>query len=905
MKRPKPPDADATPSDVSPPESHPLLPSFEPTHMQALLDAQKLLGEAQELATAQPQEAEDLTKLVREWIATVQALPIGHTRLVPGGWVGLRASNVVTHLVTRTGAETFAFVSCNVASGLAYHPSRPGPPPKLLRKTAIRLEGIPTARMTDPAFWGLLFTQWMRQTPSEYHRSEVLYDILLPWLAGRLLPLALAETQTDPRADWRTPARSGTGFFGAVREALRYYLRDSGLTSQHLKQLTAALRWLALDKARCDLRVLADPEGTLRDGLALGLGPAPAPEGVGELPPQAMEALLATRLRCRDGSEAPASRLLLRQQQQAGQQGQAAAAAASSAASSTTFALYFGGGWCEACTAFLPLLAAAHATVRSRQQPWTVVYVPMDKTAEEFETSFAGMPEEWTAVPFADEDTRRRLTEVFKVKAVPTVVVFGQSGRVYTVQGVRAIRADPDCLSFPWSPAAMAAAAAARGPAPLAEHEALLLQWACQNYVGAAIKEHTRGCLAVGSLRAVQGHVERITAMANELPGGARVAANLGLGAGGAEGGGGGIVAMDEAADMPDASAAPKSETAAIHMALQAALRPEARVARRALPGGDLLLVEADEGRYAGVQASPTPPQPVNALELLERVASVGEALQALETTQRVCYLLLDRARESSTASRLVLQYEVLTIVGHLFTRVLPQPAAPGTESGGEDIWATALSRELQLKALEHIYHLTLTYGQMWQAVEQAPRDCDCERAVVVACMLAIFDAILRRPALDAPLVLSVMLNEGGGHRLSTTVCQGSMPFAELAARLELRDPHMLRARAGALAYFAGQEHATTSVLFQLRQPDKIEVKKYGATLLFLRSLLERLGYELMPRDMRMPKPEIEMLVEWMVGDATTLATEHPEWAMVRDMVVMFKVGWNCIRRRSYKRLSG
>ena len=165
--------------------------------MRALLDVQALLAESHSLATAQPQEAGDITKLVQEWTATVRGMAVGQTRLVPGGWVGLRASNAVAHLVIKTGAEAYAFVTCNVGAGLNYHPSRPGPPPKLLFKTAIRIADVPTARMADPAFWLLLFTQWMKQSPSEYHRMEVVYDVLLPWLAGRLLPLALLLASSD------------------------------------------------------------------------------------------------------------------------------------------------------------------------------------------------------------------------------------------------------------------------------------------------------------------------------------------------------------------------------------------------------------------------------------------------------------------------------------------------------------------------------------------------------------------------------------------------------------------------------------------------------------------------------------------------------------------------------------
>ena len=55
------------------------------------------------------------------------------------------------------------------------------------------------------------------------------------------------------------------------------------------------------------------------------------------------------------------------------------------------------------------------------------------------------------------------------------------------------------------------------------------------------------------------------------------------------------------------------------------------------------------------------------------------------------------------------------------------------------------------------------------------------------------------------------------------------------------------------------------------------------------RRLLEHCGYEIQPRSSPVPKPEIECLMEWMLGDATTLATHHPEFALTRDMVALYK----------------
>lgn len=75
-----------------------------------------------------------------------------------------------------------------------------------------------------------------------------------------------------------------------------------------------------------------------------------------------------------------------------------------------------------------------------------------------------------------------------------------------------------------------------------------------------------------------------------------------------------------------------------------------------------------------------------------------------------------------------------------------------------------------------------------------------------------------------------------------------------------------------------------------MRMPDKFEFKKYSADINFLRKIMERCGYELVPRDNPTPPPEMEALMEWMISERTQLFTEHPEYAMLRDIVAMFKV---------------
>ena len=86
-------------------------------------------------------------------------------------------------------------------------------------KSGLRIEGVTQEAMTDPSFLGMLLSQRLE---AEVHKVEVLYDALLPALAGKPLPEAIADTGDDPAAEWRTPARSRTSSYRCVLESMRW-----------------------------------------------------------------------------------------------------------------------------------------------------------------------------------------------------------------------------------------------------------------------------------------------------------------------------------------------------------------------------------------------------------------------------------------------------------------------------------------------------------------------------------------------------------------------------------------------------------------------------------------------------------------------------------------------------------
>jgi len=94
---------------------------------------------------------------------------------------------MIIHIIERVDTD-YSFITCNSGTGLEYHPSTAADcdkaPPKNKYKTCIRINDIPSERILDMGFWAIFFSLWMKKEPaSEYHRVEVIYDVLLPWLA--------------------------------------------------------------------------------------------------------------------------------------------------------------------------------------------------------------------------------------------------------------------------------------------------------------------------------------------------------------------------------------------------------------------------------------------------------------------------------------------------------------------------------------------------------------------------------------------------------------------------------------------------------------------------------------------------------------------------------------------------
>eukprot|EP01012_Entosiphon_sulcatum_P024255 TRINITY_DN29428_c0_g1_i1.p1 TRINITY_DN29428_c0_g1~~TRINITY_DN29428_c0_g1_i1.p1 ORF type:complete len:4234 (+),score=586.19 TRINITY_DN29428_c0_g1_i1:35-12736(+) len=811
---------------------HPLLTLFTPADLQQLADAHRLLSDCSQFAATAVGivEPPDIVQFVSDWTHRVRNLGDGQRLLVPGGWLGMAQQGWVMHLIERTGLHACAFVTCATGAGLEYHPSTAAFPPKMKYRTCLRIEQIPVDRMADTGFWTTLFSLWMKpnnpKLVSEYNRVEVLYDVLLPWLAEqtvpprggkRLLSEALHETSGDPGADWRTPQRSATGSTRTVFEVVRYVLARQGIQRAQLKQLSFTLRYEGL---------LASAEDLLGRSLPYANQPhiAPAVTALREigvtpalptLEPFLQEITSATQgvLQTSAGRQVPLSQL-----------------------AGKVVALYFSAHWCPPCQQFTPVLIEAYRRIKDAGKNFEVVFLSADKTREEWRRYSEGMP--WLMAPYPGNS----IFEKYGIRGIPSLLLFSPDGILITSKGTQVVYSDPEGGKFPASPW--------DGAVPLTAMDAKLLRIGCEQLAAVAIKEADAGRL--NNLPKLKQLVDAVDALTGLLP-----------------------------RDVSEESAFPPE------LAI-AAVTPQ-----RAFPNCELLLGHNVDG-YAGKPFDARMPSLADFLEVPTKVESADQALLALVRCDGVCKKLLQRAKDAGTSSRLALQYEMIALITTLCTDTLPIPASPDAapEVLAQCIWHrgfhTGKPAELQTTCLEHIFRLTLVFATAWQAVEVPLRGFDSERALVSASLLVLFDAIARMSGEGfETAILPYLLAEDGGYALSTGVCENCRPFESM--QLELSNPALLPARDAVMRYFSGASRTRSRVLFDLRMPDKMEIRKWSDTVNFLRKFMERCGYQLTERNAMMPQSEMEALMFWLTDGRSPLAREHPEFGMLRDMVVLFK----------------
>lgn len=120
-----------------------------------------------------------------------------------------------------------------------------------------------------------------------------------------------------------------------------------------------------------------------------------------------------------------------------------------SALAGKTVGFYFSAHWCPPCRGFTPELAKFYTSLKDSKN-FEIVFVSSDKDQDAFDEYYGEQP--WLALPFADRETKGKLSKKFKVEGIPTFVLLDADGNVITTSGREEVGSDPKGENFPWKP---------------------------------------------------------------------------------------------------------------------------------------------------------------------------------------------------------------------------------------------------------------------------------------------------------------------------------------------------------------------------------------------------------------------------------------------------------------------
>lgn len=198
----------------------------------------------------------------------LRRLASARAELQPGGRLlaplGIRlqkSQQMLMLIVERKATGSYRFLVVNSSpTGLAYHATDAGRPPKIRYRTALELDDIPQVRAEDEGFWMMLVVTAVQPCGDQLP----LYDKLLPWLAGSPLEhlLATVKPSSEASQEWRSPQCAATDSWRYLTFSLRVLLLEvAGFSTSKAKLLKWQLRQQCL--------------GSDSDAIALSLGCCP------------------------------------------------------------------------------------------------------------------------------------------------------------------------------------------------------------------------------------------------------------------------------------------------------------------------------------------------------------------------------------------------------------------------------------------------------------------------------------------------------------------------------------------------------------------------------------------------------------------------------------------------------
>ncbi|XP_053312766.1 nucleoredoxin-like protein 2 [Spea bombifrons] len=104
--------------------------------------------------------------------------------------------------------------------------------------------------------------------------------------------------------------------------------------------------------------------------------------------------------------------------------------------------LYFSAGWCSPCKDFTPILCDFYSELMDHSHsppPFEIVFISSDKSADDMVDYMNTMHGDWLALPWHDS-YKHELKNMYKVVALPRLVIVKPNGEVITDKGRKHIR---------------------------------------------------------------------------------------------------------------------------------------------------------------------------------------------------------------------------------------------------------------------------------------------------------------------------------------------------------------------------------------------------------------------------------------------------------------------------------
>ncbi|KAL1504687.1 hypothetical protein AB1Y20_008467 [Prymnesium parvum] len=277
----------------------------------------------------------------------------------------------------------------------------------------------------------------------------------------------------------------------------------------------------------------------------------------------------------------------------------------------------------------------------------------------------------------------------------------------------------------------------------------------------------------------------------------------------------------------------------------------------------------------AGVAARLPIVRPVQFTAVPESVWSFEGACDALRQCVAVCTSLSNQAAQIKNSYGLR-----LTLISHLFTRVLPVPLpVSDSQRATRCLWAnekTPMRAEVQVELISNLSALSAHFAAVSLALAPS-RQLDSLRVLTATAIAVIADSVLRIRAVVSPSTLSMHYAGLASGPLHPFGFNAAELLKKETATISLTDPSLALTRAALLEYFYSQRHwlRADHTLFSFER-----TMSFGeADALFVEQLALQVG---------LPSAG-PLLPRYFSGEEPDLIDQLPELAMLRDIVFLFK----------------